>query len=82
MISRPYRKVNITCQYTSEHCIVYSFFFTKNFTFYLLVIIKSNKDNLWPGCNAQENMFKLSYLILQKNFPLGSLGVGACPSAP
>jgi hypothetical protein len=37
------------------------------------------------GCNAQENMFKLSYLMLQKNFPVGSLGGGGhvpqCPIA-
>jgi hypothetical protein len=24
-------------------------------------------------CNAQENMFKLSYLLLPNNFPVGSL---------
>jgi hypothetical protein len=24
-------------------------------------------------CNAQENMFKLSYLLLLNNFPVGSL---------
>jgi hypothetical protein len=29
------------------------------------------------GCNAQENMFKLSYIMLQKNFPVGSLGARA-----
>jgi hypothetical protein len=33
------------------------------------------------GCNAQENMFKLSYLMLQKNFPVGSLG-GHVPQCP
>jgi hypothetical protein len=35
------------------------------------------------GCNAQENMLKMSYLLLQKNFPHGSLGghVPQCPIA-
>jgi hypothetical protein len=35
------------------------------------------------GCNAQYNMFKMSYLMLQKNFPVGSLGghVPQCPIA-
>jgi hypothetical protein len=37
------------------------------------------------GCNAQENMLKMSYLLHQKNFPHGSLGgrghVPQCPIA-
>jgi hypothetical protein len=35
------------------------------------------------GCNVQETMFKLSYLMLQKEFPcyMEAWG-GTCPSVP
>jgi hypothetical protein len=35
------------------------------------------------GCSAQENKLKISYLMLQENFPVGSLGghVPQCPKA-